>query len=178
MSVAIIRGLLLGGLGWILWDKLGIMGLAAMPLAVLFLLFWNQDSLLYVPRKGEYTQRPHQVKPLDNYEELTLVGMDGTKITAWLIKQHARGSDARSYTTSPTIIFLVRDHHLSAASQAKPSQAFQSRATTLSSRSLAARERRADGRQISQHPRAVCVHRLQRVDGRVPWLRHVDRRAL
>ena len=109
MSVAIIRGLLLGGLGWILWDKLGVMWVAALPLVVLFLLFWNQDSLLYVPRKGEYSQRPHQVKPLDNYEELTLVGMDGTKITAWLIKQHARGSDARSYTTSPTIVFLVRD---------------------------------------------------------------------
>ena len=48
------------------------------------------------------------MKPLDNYEELTLVCMDGVKITAWFIKQHERPSDGRSSSTCPTIIFLVR----------------------------------------------------------------------
>jgi hypothetical protein len=48
------------------------------------------------------------VKPLDNYEELTLICMDGVKITAWFIKQHAHPSDGRSSSACPTIIFLVR----------------------------------------------------------------------
>ena len=91
-----------------------LMGVAAVPVALLFLLFWNQESMLYVPRKGQYSQRPADVKPLDNYEELTLVGLDGTKITAWFIKQHDRASEkhSRSYRTCPTIIFLVRAAYL------------------------------------------------------------------
>lgn len=108
MGVAVVRGLLLGGLAWILWDKLGALGLAALPTALLLLLFWNQESLLYVPRKGQYKQRPSGFKPLDNYEELTLVTMDGAKITAWFIKQHERHSDGRSAKNCPTVVFLVR----------------------------------------------------------------------
>ena len=114
MSIAVVRGLLLGALAWLLWDRLGLMGVAAVPVALLFLLFWNQESMLYVPRKGQYSQRPADVKPLDNYEEHTLVGLDGTKITAWFIKQHDRASEkhSRSYRTCPTIIFLVRAAYL------------------------------------------------------------------
>ena len=88
MGVAVVRGLLLGALAWILWDKLGVIGLASLPVTLLFLLFWSQESLLYVPRKGQYKQLPSSMKPLDNYEELTLVTMDGVKISAWFIKQH------------------------------------------------------------------------------------------
>ena len=108
MGVAVVRGLLLGALAWILWDKLGVIGLASLPVALLFLLFWSQESLLYVPRKGQYKQLPSSMKPLDNYEELTLVTMDGVKISAWFIKQHDRPSDGRMYSNCPTIIFLVR----------------------------------------------------------------------
>jgi hypothetical protein len=108
MGVAVVRGLLLGALAWILWDKLGLLGLGSVPVALLFLLIWNQESLLYVPRKGQYKHLPSSVKPLDNYEELTLVAMDGVKITAWFIKQHDRLSDRRTSSSCPTIIFLVR----------------------------------------------------------------------
>lgn len=48
MGVAVVRGLLLGALAWILWDKLGLLGLASVPAAMLVLLVWNQESLLYV----------------------------------------------------------------------------------------------------------------------------------
>eukprot|EP01044_Picomonas_judraskeda_P039830 COSAG03_NODE_19265_length_340_cov_0.634855_1_plen_45_part_01 len=45
MGVAVVRGLLLGALAWILWDKLGLLGLGSVPVALLFLLIWNQESL-------------------------------------------------------------------------------------------------------------------------------------
>ena len=46
MGVAVVRGLLLGALAWIVWDKLGLLGLASVPVALLLLLVWNQESLL------------------------------------------------------------------------------------------------------------------------------------
>ena len=99
--MGVVKGLLFGALLWLLWSKVGVAALVAVPLVMFFLLWWQQDSLLYMPRQGGYRVRPEHVPPLQNYEELSLVCLDGTKITAWFIKQHAR-----RLGSCPTILFL------------------------------------------------------------------------
>ena len=99
--MGVVKGLLFGALLWLLWSKVGVAALVAVPLVMFFLLWWQQDSLLYMPRQGGYRVRPEHVPPLQNYEELSLVCLDGTKIAAWFIKQHAR-----RLGSCPTILFL------------------------------------------------------------------------
>ena len=99
--MGVVKGLLFGALLWLLWSKVGVAALVAVPLVMFFLLWWQQDSLLYMPRQGGYRVRPEHVPPLQNYEELSLICLDGTKITAWFIKQHAR-----RLGSCPTILFL------------------------------------------------------------------------
>ena len=96
-----IKGLLLGALIYILWDKFGVLGLLVVPAGLLAMLWLNQDNLLYRPvRCVKYRQQPPRVPPLGtHYDDITLVCMDGTKISAWFIRQPDQ-------ERRPTLIFL------------------------------------------------------------------------
>ena len=62
--MGVVKGLLFGALLWLLWSKVGVAALVAVPLVMFFLLWWQQDSLLYMPRQGGYRVRPEHVPPL------------------------------------------------------------------------------------------------------------------
>ena len=59
--MGVVKGLLFGALLWLLWSKVGVAALVAVPLVMFFLLWWQQDSLLYMPRQGGYRVRPEHV---------------------------------------------------------------------------------------------------------------------
>ena len=81
IMIAIIKGLLLGALMWILWDKAGLVGIALVPIGLLGVLYLNQDNLVYIPtRVLRYRTRPDKLPPLQNFDEISLVTLDATKI--------------------------------------------------------------------------------------------------
>jgi hypothetical protein len=80
---------------------LGMLGiLAAIPLLMGFMLYYQQDGLLYCAyRCSDYSRTPASLPPMQNFEALQLHCLDATRISCWFIKQPR-------HSQRPTLIFF------------------------------------------------------------------------
>ena len=104
MGVLPLKGLLLGGLIYVFFHKFGVRGLLgsllSIPVVMVGAVVWNQDSVLYVPTKTrKYKALPTDMPPMNEYDDITLVCLDRTKISAWFIRQP-------DCSSRPTVIFF------------------------------------------------------------------------